>query len=506
MLKSVVGIGTVKKNPQRGGAAPRGEAGKRSAHGSGTEGRLGNIAPHNPSDNKPDLALTQAKRFKRYELRDKGRVFARQVKAKRVTDKLFEEDLYGWHRAASCGLNMVKGKAEVAVKMGSEGRAGLGNLQSCGSPWGCTVCSSKVGKFRADELTKVLGKMRSMGHTLAMVTLTLQHNQGDPLEELWDAVGNGWKGITTSTEWTGETVVAHRKRADLQKAKYAAYELNLERYRMGELSRKPRVTMATASPRRIGFKESAKVLGIIRAVEVTFGSAGFHPHVHAIVCLEGKQSLKQVEAVGEKMFSLWLGGLEKTGRTAIKNSGGLDVTVVSATSKSIADYITKLADGGLPKDLALQEVSDGIRVKARKIALEATRGDLKEGRAGGRTPFEVLADAADGDPRSIGAWFEFLRVSQGRRQLVIPKGLRDLAKLENELSDEEVANQDEGGETVLIIGANDWPTLAPIAAQLLNHVEDHGPEKTKQWLAQRGIRAHLPSQKMVIEPDIPVAA
>ncbi len=60
-------------------------------------------------------------------------------------------------------------------------------------------------------------------------------------------------------------------------------------------------------------------------------------------------------------------------------------------------------------------------------AEEMTRGDLKMGRAGNRTPFQILADYYQtGDTRDRDLWREYCRVSRGLSAVRWSRGLRRL--------------------------------------------------------------------------------
>jgi hypothetical protein len=58
-------------------------------------------------------------------------------------------------------------------------------------------------------------------------------------------------------------------------------------------------------------------------------------------------------------------------------------------------------------------------------AEEMTRGDLKTGRSGSRTPFQILADYYQaGDTRDRDLWHEYARVTRGLAAVRWSRGLR----------------------------------------------------------------------------------
>ncbi len=74
--------------------------------------------------------------------------------------------------------------------------------------------------------------------------------------------------------------------------------------------------------------------------------------------------------------------------------------------------------------------------------LELARSDLKRGRRGGRSPFELLAEAAEGDVLALMLWLEYERATKGKRAISWTRGLRkmliDVAD-EDAPSDEDLA-------------------------------------------------------------------
>lgn len=183
-----------------------------------------------------------------------------------------------------------------------------------------------------------------------MVTMTVRHGRSDRLADLWDAVGEGWRSITTSPAWTGESEEAYQERvqdwcergwyyearqreieqvwrgatkaprgwkSDKQPkqrkqendAAYAAriaawknegraFDKDQKRRRLEETrvreafgdARRPRGwDDGVALKRRVGMRERYGVVGMVRATEVTRGQSGWHPHVHVLVVMKARK-------------------------------------------------------------------------------------------------------------------------------------------------------------------------------------------------------------------------
>lgn len=207
------------------------------------------------------------------------------------------------------------------------------------------------------------------------------------------------------------------------------------------------------------------LLGFVRVIEVTHGAEhGWHPHLHVVLVLEGEQTRECVEKLGEAIWPRWLRALERRGLTALR-APGLDIrTSADDVAEGIAAYFVK------------------------SLAAEATHGHAKHGRGGGRTPFQILADfGATGDADDLALWREWEEVSKGRRQLTWSQGLRELAGLAAEQSDEEIAEMDLGTDDVLVMDAQTWRAVAPVQVHLLIAAERFGLPGARGWLRTRGL-------------------
>lgn len=312
--------------------------------------------------------------------------------------------------------------------------AGFAGLHTCGSVWSCPVCSAKISARRAADLEQLLRWVESRGGTVALVTLTLRHHAGIPLRESWNALGKAWSAVTSGKRWQAD------------KAEYG-------------------------------------VLGYVRAVEVTHTDNGWHPHVHALVLFDGPVSAERAQIVADGMFDRWRNALVRKGFDAIRNSGGLDVRLAERAAVKLADYFTK---NTYAERLVPGEGLSGL-------AAEATLGGQKRGRrADSRTPFQILADgAATGLAEDIELWWEWEAASKGRRQLTWSQGLRDLAGLDDEQSDEEIADEEIGGDDLVILHGDTWRSIHRVAHELLAVAEAGGLAAVECWLTDRSLSYSL---------------
>lgn len=354
-------------------------------------------------------------------------------------------------RVRACGR--VPRGTTVGLRL-EGGRAGFSGLATCGSPWACPVCAAKIAAHRAGELQTVLTWAAEQGHQVALLTLTMRHSPADALADCWAAATTGWSSVTSGGAWAGEGPRAFARRQAVQEARIA------EAVAEGRSTRRFRPLT-----RRVGLAEAYGVLGWARAVEVTRGGSGWHVHVHAVVVFDRLLALPMVEDFGRAAFDLWLRGLDRAGFTALRDSGGLDVRIGSAEAEvGLSRYLTK------------------------SLVLEATHGHAKRARSGSRSPFELLDAAADGDGAALRAWREFAIASGGRRQLSWSRGLRELAGLAAEATDDQIADADLGTADLVYIPGAEWPRLAPVQEKLLQAAEAGGVAGAVAWLDARAIR------------------
>jgi hypothetical protein len=183
-----------------------------------------------------------------------------------------------------------------------------------------------------------------------------------------------------------------------------------------------RFTAAERSMKQSGgygrLKGRVGLVGTVRALEVTYGRMhGFHPHAHALYFVAADTD---VTAFTAELFRLWQGAAERQGLTM--NGRGLDVR---ATVGAVGSYVAKWG-----------------------AAAELTNAGAKRGRAGGLTPWELLAHfAATGEVWARDRFRDYAGVFKGRHQLTYSHGLKSALGLaiEADKTDAELAVEAEHG-------------------------------------------------------------
>jgi hypothetical protein len=167
------------------------------------------------------------------------------------------------------------------------------------------------------------------------------------------------------------------------------------------------------------------LVGTIRGQEVTHGQNGWHPHWHVLLFT----GLPISDLAAAELFSSWQHEASRAGLGQV------------STAALRLDRDTRLSGDELVNALGLYVVKWGA-------AEELTRSHVKLAGRGGRSPWQLLGEATDGDVQAGLLWAEYARVYKGQRQLVWSQGLRALFGLGEPLSDEEAAALEPDGWTV----------------------------------------------------------
>jgi hypothetical protein len=289
-------------------------------------------------------------------------------------------------RVAKCLRAPIPAAGSVDVLYAPVGRsAHYGGLQVCASVWHCPVCSAKITERRRVELSSALEVWRGIpGARLVLATFTVQHRAGESLSTLLGPVVDGWRFLKAGKWWQR-------------------------------------------------FERSHAVAGSIRALELTHGAHGWHPHLHVLFFLWRDLQILPFEG---DLKSRWSHTLERQGRWA-SWSHGVDVRY---SDEHIAEYVAKY---GKEPEWTIEH--------------EMTKNPSKMGRNGGRTPLQLLADYSEGDTAAGVLWREYAAAMKGRKQLVWSRGLRDILNLAAEETDEQVAGrQDEIAVVLASLTHRQW--------------------------------------------------
>jgi hypothetical protein len=305
-------------------------------------------------------------------------------------------------RVSKCLRAPIPSAASIDVYRSAEfSTAHYGGLQVCASVWCCPVCSAKITERRRLDLSAGVGFWRSeAGGFLLLVTYTLRHNAGDSLAAVLSPLLAAFQKVHEDRWW-------------------------------------------------VNFSAEHRIYGKVRALEVTHGASGWHPHLHCLYFI-GSGDLPAVNAFELALKARWLELLRRQGRDASWQNG-VDIRM---SDEDIAEYIAKYAKG-----------------PEWTIEHEMTKSPAKIGKNGGRTAFQLLKDYSEGDEMSGRLFMQYAVNFKGKSQLHWSKGLRSLLRMDVEQSDEELAKSMEKDALLLAsLSRDQWRAILgnDARAELLN--------------------------------------
>ncbi len=263
---------------------------------------------------------------------------------------------------------------------GAPPRSWFGGLRTCGSIWECPVCAERVSRARRDDMVVMLDRARALGYHPVLVTWTVRHHAGQRLRTVLDGLLHARRSVSAAR----------------------AYK---------------------------SMKKSVGMVGAVKAIEMTHGPNGWHPHVHEIWILRSALTPDTMRWITITLAVMWS---KYVGRAGLSLPDALHGITVQDGNNAAA-YIAKW---GLQSELS---------AAARKSAAP-----------GHMTPWEILARAS-GNNECSALWREYVAATNGRRQLVRSRGLTKLLALSPEQSDLDLADMMPEERTVLCVFEwDDW--------------------------------------------------
>lgn len=328
-----------------------------------------------------------------------------------------------WGRVFRCHRYRLGSEVEV-WRDPIRSSASFRKLETCGGVWVCPPCSAKVSERRRLELVQGVKAHREKGGAILFLTLTFPHGVGDVLK---DILGRFLHAIRWMTG-------------------HSAYQ---------------------------ALREEVGLLGYVRALEVTHGQNGWHPHTHSLLFIERPLSPVELELMKAKLFAVWVSACKAKGLPSPSFRHGVDLKPATANTEDlIAEYVAKW--GYQPK-----------KTPHWTATHELTKANSKHGRRHGRTPWDLLrSDLVEDDPQALALFAEYADAFKGRSQLTWSRGLRAKLSLGEELTDQELAEQASEDENQLlvsmdahtwrrVVSAKAWPRLLEAAARCT--LEDQDP-------------------------------
>lgn len=254
----------------------------------------------------------------------------------------------------------------------------LRGVMYCENIWACPVCSALIRRRRQSLTESLFTRTIASGYRLLFITLTLRHKKHESLAYIADMHKRAW--------------------------------INLTRYR--------------------AYKEWRKTTGsnwYMRALEVTYGRHGWHPHYHIVyVVAPGYNPDPAV------LYQLWESMIGAVGGSVVPAAFNAQFASATTDASTIAQYAASWGGGDW------------------SLAREVTSSD-KHGRQGSRSPFQLAVDAMCGDHDAGRLFTEYAIEFKGRRAQTWARGWLDwLNQSEEELADESIIAEELTDDTVIV--------------------------------------------------------
>ena len=318
-------------------------------------------------------------------------------------------------RVARCGHRLLGPQATVC--MGKSG-AYIAGVETCGSVWTCPVCAAKISEGRRIEVAQCLDGHVKAGGDVYMGLFTMPHHALETCAKLKGFVTRSWQKVLAGEPW---------KRAKM----------------------------------RFG------IVGYVRALEITHGANGWHPHIHALF-LTARLPDGEFKELQLWLGERWMAVVQRLAGKAVNLSIGYNLQKACSVSAA-GDYVAKWG-----------------------VDSEISKAHLKVSKRGGRSPWQLLTDAGGGDKRAEALFRSYALAMKGSRHLTWSRGLREQYVRRAVLSDEELAKLEMPHKGDIVIGLLDreiWGRIckSKLIPLLLSTAEDSG------WI---GVRKLLASKRL----------
>lgn len=327
---------------------------------------------------------------------------SRSAAAMRYALQAKARDLLPDHRVAWCMRRFRAERAKIDVVHAKARRAAyFDGLMRCGRVWVCPVCAAKISETRRVELNELLLAAReiALGYTsnepeyyprwhLTMLTFTIHHKPDESAADVVDRLNLTWT-----------------------------------RYASGEWM--------------VNFRRRFYVAGTLRALEMTHGKNGWHPHYHVLMFHDSVLRKNTTPP-------LYAPSLTEM------------ITAVQVRWTEIAAKVGGYADRFIGVELTVGKVHEyPVKADAERelkrwgMTAEVTKQPSKRGREDNRSLTDLLIDAAKGDDLAAALWIEATNALARQKQLEPSKGLWVMLGRKLRSDEEAAADETEASDQVL---------------------------------------------------------
>jgi hypothetical protein len=293
-------------------------------------------------------------------------------------------------RVEGCGRRRIAFQVEVVRRPFNDASGGkryhahFHGILRCGSAWECPVCAFQIRAERSRQVEEAAARWGI--DRMVMLSLTVRHGLGHNLKTVRQGLTRAYSRLVRGEPW---------KRIK----------------------------------RRYGLRHS------IRALEVTHGPNGWHPHLHVQWFLDAALSAEMLAEVEAWLRDKW--------QTCVIRELG-------------AEHAPNGAHG---VDLRPTRRGD----YAFKMALELVDPGTKYARRGHRTPWQIAADYAEyGRESDAALWRNYCEGMRGAQMHHWSDGLRKAVRLDEEKTEQQIVDGEQmpEDEIVAVLDPSAWAAVA----------------------------------------------
>ena len=309
--------------------------------------------------------------------------------------------------------------------------AHFSGVMLCGKVWVCPVCGPRIRQRRATDLDQACATwIYNHGPgSVMLLTLTLPHQFGQPLEDLLGTVRAAFKSLLSGRAWMDDK-------------------------------------------RRFGLAHW------VRAHDITVGPNGWHPHIHMLLFGERAPDEMELSELEERLYYRWMSAVTGQGHAPPSREHGIRLERARKRA-DLARYVS--------------QVISGTEDRPTSVAFEVIRGDLKtSSNHGHRTPWQILSDIGlTGSDADIRLWHEYEKATKRVHAIRWSNGLRKAVGIATEETDEEIVAEEVGGETVYQFKDYEWFRVCRTPGaqgEVLRMAEEEDASSVKPFIATLGKR------------------
>ncbi len=313
-------------------------------------------------------------------------------------------------KCGSRSIAAVNGDVDGGIEMRTnDGSAYYSGVLHCGSVWMCPICAPKILARRGREIDEIVSAAQERGATILFVTLTVRHHAWDKAKDLVPIISGAYGKLLSGRAWYGHSGKERQKR--LSEGKSVSD----------------------------GLRGGLGYVGMTRAMELSYGDNGHHPHSHSILIFDKPLTDAEIEKFTDHIEPKWAKHVKTTTGETVRKGVGVDVRRWNTNDDVAGWYVTKVGQGWT-------------------LGSELTAGMYKDAYGKSKNPAQLAKQyvnsltSEQGPDEKIGQILkEIWAATKGKNLTYTSPKLREWAGLNEEKTDEELANEDVDGTPIAVI-------------------------------------------------------